>query len=183
MQKNQKNEQDNLENSLSKTKLKAIAEAEQAIGVKLIALPNSKLNSLNLPERLLDAVQEAKRITSNGALRRQRQYIGTLMREMDVAPILEQFEKWEGKNREQNAFFHSLERWRDRLIEDESALSELIQSHPQINSQQIRTLIRNARKEANENKPPKSRRELFKQLREILGDQQDGSIDEDTIEA
>jgi ribosome-associated protein len=157
---------------ISKTKLKAEADALQEIGVKLVALPNSKLIQLDLPERLVDAINEAKRITANGATRRQKQYIGSLMREIDVAPIVEQMEKWEGKNTAENAYFHNLERWRARLIEDEGALSEFIQQHPNVDSQQIRTLIRNARREASANKPPKSSRELFKLLREITGESQ-----------
>ncbi len=160
---------------ISKTKLKAEADAQQELGVKLVALPNSKLSQLDLPERLVDAIHEAKRITANGATRRQKQYIGSLMREIDIAPIVEQMEKWEGKNTAENAYFHNLERWRTRLIEDESVLAEFIQQYPNIDSQQIRTLIRNARREASLAKPPKSSRELFKLLREITSDVQDTS--------
>ena len=166
---------------ISKTKLKAEADALQEIGVKLIALPNSKLTQLELPERLVDAINEAKRITANGATRRQKQYIGSLMREIDVAPIVEQMEKWEGKNTAENAYFHNLERWRARLIEDEGALSEFIQQYPNVDSQQIRTLIRNARREDSANKPPKSSRELFKLLREITGESQSSNeVDEES---
>ena len=167
---------------ISKTKLKAEADALQEIGVKLVALPNSKLTQLDLPERLVDAINEAKRITANGATRRQKQYIGSLMREIDVAPIVEQMEKWEGKNTAENAYFHNLERWRARLIEDEGALSEFIQQYPNVDSQQIRTLIRNARREASANKPPKSSRDLFKLLREITADSQTGESSEDAYE-
>jgi ribosome-associated protein len=166
---------------ISKTKLKAEADALQEIGVKLVALPNSKLTQLDLPERLVDAINEAKRITANGATRRQKQYIGSLMREIDVAPIVEQMEKWEGKNTAENAYFHNLERWRACLIEDEGALSEFIQQYPHVDSQQIRTLIRNARREASANKPPKSSRELFKLLREITGESQSSNeVDEES---
>lgn len=167
---------------ISKTKLKAEADALQEIGVKLVALPNSKLAQLDLPERLVDAINESKRITANGATRRQKQYIGSLMREIDVAPIVEQMEKWEGKNTAENAYFHNIERWRARLIEDESALSEFIQQQPNVDSQQIRTLIRNARREASANKPPKSSRELFKLLREITAESQAGDSSEDTYQ-
>jgi ribosome-associated protein len=167
---------------ISKTKLKAEADALQDIGVKLVALPNSKLSQLDLPERLIDAIAEAKRITANGATRRQKQYIGSLMRDIDVAPIIEQMEKWEGKNTAENAYFHSLERWRTRLIEDEGALSDLIQEYPNIDSQQIRTLIRNARREASLAKPPKSSRELFKLLREVTTDAQDSDSSAETFE-
>ena len=163
---------------ISKTKLKAEADAQQELGVKLVALPNSKLVLLDLPERLLDAINESKRITANGATRRQKQYIGSLMREIDVAPIIEQMEKWEGKNTAENAYFHNLERWRTRLIEDESAFSEFINQHPNIDSQQVRTLIRNARREASLAKPPKSSRELFKLLREITSGGQDSSSED-----
>lgn len=164
---------------ISKTKLKAEADALQEIGVKLVALPNSKLAQLDLPERLVDAINEAKRITANGATRRQKQYIGSLMREIDVTPIVEQMEKWEGKNTAENAYFHHLERWRARLIDDEAALSEFIQQYPNVDSQQIRTLIRNARRESSANKPPKSSRELFKLLREITSETQDEQASDD----
>jgi ribosome-associated protein len=163
---------------ISKTKLKAEADAQQELGVKLVALPNSKLAQLDLPERLVDAINEAKRITANGATRRQKQYIGSLMRDIDVAPIIEQMEKWEGKNTAENAYFHNLERWRARLIEEEGALSEFMAQHPNVDSQQIRTLIRNARREASVAKPPKSSRELFKLLREITSDTQEASFED-----
>ncbi|ABE48853.1 MULTISPECIES: ribosome biogenesis factor YjgA [Methylobacillus] len=152
---------------VSKTKRKAEADALQAIGVTLTELPRDKLNKLDLPEALLDAVNEAKRITSNGALRRQMQYIGRLMRDIDTDPIVEQLQRWEGSHTEENARFHRLEQWRNRLIEDESALSEFISEFPNTEAQQVRNLIRNARREHAAGKPPKSSRELFKLLRSI----------------
>ena len=102
------------------------------------------------------------------------------MREIDVAPIVEQLEKWEGKNTAENAYFHNLERWRTRLIDDEKALSDFMAQYPNVDSQQIRTLIRNARKEASLNKPPKSSRDLFKLLREVTS-QGDDTGDETSL--
>jgi len=151
----------------SKTKLKAEADAQQALGVKLSALSKDKLNKLNLPEELLTAVLDTKKITANGAIRRHRQYLGRLMRDVDTAPIIEQLSRWEGKNTAENAYFHGLERWRDRLISEPNALSEFMALHPNTDSQQLRALIRNAQKEHLANKPPKSSREIFKLLREI----------------
>ncbi|HEY0842689.1 ribosome biogenesis factor YjgA [Methylotenera sp.] len=151
----------------SKTKLKAEADAQQALGVKLSALSKDKLNKLNLPEELLTAVLDTKKITANGAIRRHRQYLGRLMREVDTAPIIEQLSRWEGKNTAENAYFHGLERWRDRLISEPNALSEFMALNPNTDSQQLRALIRNAQKEHLANKPPKSSREIFKLLREI----------------
>lgn len=163
---------------VSKTQRKAEMDALQDIGVKLTKLPGDKLSKLDLPERLLDAVREARRITSNGALRRQHQYIGSLMREIETAPIIEQFQRWEGKNAEENAHFHQLERLRSRLLEDESGLAEFMRDHPHADSQQIRTLIRNHKREMQANKPPKSSRELFKLLREIVeNDRQSNTTD------
>jgi ribosome-associated protein len=151
---------------LSKTRRKAAMQELQALGEELIELSNAKLAQLDLPEALLDAVKQAKRITSNGATARQRQYIGRLMREIDTAPIADMLAKWKGTNQEENAHFHQLERLRTRLLEDDSALSEYLAAHPEVDSQQVRTLIRNARREATAGKPPKSSRELFKLLRE-----------------
>ncbi|HSI38053.1 MAG TPA: ribosome biogenesis factor YjgA [Methylotenera sp.] len=157
----------------SKTKLKAEADAQQALGVRLSELPKDKLEKLNLPEALHTAVLDTKKITANGAIRRHRQYLGRLMREIDTAPIVEQLARWDGKHTAENAYFHGLERWRDRLINDPNALSEFIALHPTTDSQQLRTLVRNAQKELAANKPPKSSREIFKLLREITeSDQQ-----------
>ncbi|HEY0906786.1 MAG TPA: ribosome biogenesis factor YjgA [Methylophilus sp.] len=158
-----------LEDSLpSKTRLKAEADAAQEIGRQLVALPKDKLKKLTLDEALLDAIAEAKRITANGAIRRQMQYIGRLMRETDLAPIVEQLQKWEGKHQEENARFHHMERWRSRLLEDSKAIEEFIQMFPAVDVQQMRTLIRNAQKEQAASKPPKSSRELFKMIRELM---------------
>ncbi len=157
----------NVEEPISKTQLKAEADAQQALGVRLTELPKDKLFKLDLPEAVISAVLETKKITANGAIRRHRQYLGRLMREIDNAPILEQLSRWDGKHTAENAYFHGLERWRDRLISDPNALSEFIALHPNTDSQQLRTLVRNAQKELAASKPPKSSREIFKLLREI----------------
>ena len=152
---------------ISKTRRKAEMDALQDLGVKLVALPKDKLAKLELPETLADAVKEAKRITSNGALRRQMQYLGRLMRDIDPTPIIDQLQRWEGKHSAETAHFHQIERWRERLLQEEGALSEFMQRYPGTDSQQLRTLIRNGRREHLENKPPKSSRGLFRLLREI----------------
>ncbi len=151
---------------LSKTQLKALADAQQALGVRLFALNQDKLLKLKLPEALIEAVMDAKKITANGAIKRHKQFIGKLMREVDPAPIEAQLAIWDGKNNVQNARFHGMERWRDRLLSnDDQALSEFLTQYPSADRQQMRTLVRNARKEAENNKPPKSSRELFKLIR------------------
>jgi ribosome-associated protein len=151
----------------SKTKLKAEADAAQEIGRQLLELPKDRLKKLQLDEALSDAIAEAKRLTANGAIRRQLQYIGRLMRDIDLAPIVEQLQKWEGKHVEENARFHQMERWRTRLIEDAKAVEAFLVEYPHTDVQHMRTLIRNAQKELAANKPPKSSRELFKMIRDL----------------
>lgn len=155
----------------SKTKLKAEADILQVLGVRLCALSKDKLRKLNLPEALEDAVLASKKITANGAMRRHRQFLGKLMRDIDPQPIEEQFARWDGKNNEENAHFHALERWRDRLIEDAGTLSDFLTTYPDADRQQLRTLIRNSQKEVSANKPPKSSRDLFKLIRLIAENQ------------
>lgn len=152
---------------VSKTRRKAAMQDLQSLGEELIVLNKARLAQLNLPDSLLEAVKEAQRITSNGAIARQKQYIGRLMREVDTAPIADQLARWKGAHQEENAHFHRLEKLRERLLQDDAALSDFLRDHPEADSQQVRTLIRNARKEADAGKPPKSSRELFKLLREL----------------
>jgi ribosome-associated protein len=163
----------------SKTKLKAEADAQQALGVRLTELPKDRLLKLNLPEDVVTAILDTKKITANGAIRRHRQYLGRLMREIDTAPITEQLARWEGKHTAENAYFHGLERWRDRLINDANALSEFMALHPATDSQQLRALIRNAQKEQAADKPPKSSREIFRLLREITSPENKDESGED----
>ncbi|WP_448505562.1 ribosome biogenesis factor YjgA [Immundisolibacter sp.] len=153
---------------ISRSQRKREVEALQEIGERLVTLNASRLGQLDIPDKLREAVREAKRLTANGAIRRQKQYIGKLMRNVDPAPILAKFSEWDGKSREQAAKFHELERWRDRLLADDKAISELVLAHPRADVQRLRTLIRNAHKEQAAGRPPKSSRELFKELRQLM---------------
>ncbi|HAN55317.1 MAG: ribosome biogenesis factor YjgA [Pseudomonadota bacterium] len=162
---------------ISKSEIKRQMIALQKLGEELVALPDSKLDKLELPEILRDAINAAKRITAHGGLRRQLQYIGRLMRITDAAPIAEQLSAWRGDNAEVNAVFHRMEHLRTRLLEDDNALTEFISAHPQADAQQLRNLIRNARREAAASQPPKSSRALFKLIREILSGGDDAPDD------
>ena len=168
--------------TISKTKLKAEADAQQAVGKKLIILSKEKLLKLDLPETLFDAVMEAKRLTANGAIRRQLQYLGRLMRDVDSTRIEDQLLAWDGKNVQENARFHTMERWRTRLISDPSALQEFLTQFPLADIQQFRTLIRNAQREELALKAPKSSRELFKLIRELSETGVSTSLDNDNSE-
>lgn len=152
----------------SKTKIKKQMHDLQKIGEQLAALNKDQLNELDLPENLRDAINEVKRITKFGAISRQMQYIGRLMRDVDPAPIVAKMEVWNGTSRQHIAWLHQVESWRDRLLAEPDALTELLADHPQADAQRLRTLIRNALKEKELNKPPKSFRELFQVLRDII---------------
>ena len=153
---------------ISKTQRKREMQALQNLGEELVALSPDKLAGLDLPARLLDAVLEAKRISKFGALRRQMQYLGRLMRDADADVIRSQLDAWKGTSVAETARLHAIERWRTRLIGDELALGELLDQFPRADAQRLRSLIRNVKREAAAGKPPKSFRELFQELREII---------------
>ena len=157
----------------SKTQRKREVESLQDMGKELVELSKDTLLKLDLPEDLLGAVLEAKRITSHGAIRRQMQYIGKVMRGVDADIIAGQLAALRGESDTAKAEFHALERWRERLISDESAVTEWLGRHPGTDAQKLRQLVRNARKEAELGKPPKSSRELFRLLRETRSEQAD----------
>ncbi len=139
----------------------------QALGVALLRLNERELESITLPEELRRAVLEAKRIKSHEAKRRQLQYIGRLMREVDAAPLRAKLEAIEGSSAQATAHHRRLEAWRERLLDDDEALTAFAAEHPGADMQVLRTLIRNARKEAASGKPPRAYRELFRVLKQI----------------
>ena len=139
----------------------------QALGVALVALPEGMLQAMALDSRLLDAVLEAKRITAHEGKRRQIQYIGRLMRDVDPAPIRARIAELEGSSAQATARHRRLEGWRERLIADDEALTAFAAEHPRADLQALRALIRNARKEASLGKPPHAFRELFRVLKEF----------------
>ena len=154
----------------SKTKIKKQMHELRDLGKELTELGKDQIAQLDIPENLRDAIREIKNIKKFGAQRRQMQYIGKLMREVDTAPILAKLDAWKGKSQHHIAYMHQLERWRDRLMENDSALTDLLAAHPQADAQHLRSLIRNAQKEMAAGKPPKNYREIFQVLREIISE-------------
>jgi ribosome-associated protein len=152
----------------SKTKIKKQMHELRDLGKELTELGKDQLAQLDIPESLRDAIREMKNINKFGAQRRQIQYIGKLMREIDPAPILAKLDVWKGRSQQHIAYTHQLERWRDRLMESDAALTELLAAHPQADAQRLRSLIRNAQKEMEAGKAPKNYREIYQVLREII---------------
>ena len=154
------------EEIVSKTKRKQEMHALQALGVALVALPDAQVRAMGLPGPLELAIFEAKRIRSHEARRRQMQYIGRLMRDADAEPIRARLAEIEGHSAQGIAHHRRLEAWRERLLADDQALTEFAAEHPGADLQALRALLRNARKEAKEGKPPRAFREVFRFLKE-----------------
>jgi ribosome-associated protein len=153
----------------SKSQRKRDAKELQRLGVELVALPDDELGALPLGESLLDAILLARRITSHGALLRQHQFIGKLMRKHDVEAIRAALAARELEKVELARSFHRLELWRDRLIEEgESALAALVALHPALDAGALRALASSARGERAASLPPRAARELFRVLRAAL---------------
>ena len=154
------------EELVSKTQIKNEMNERQALGMQLTKLAPDTLKKIGLSEELLEAVLFYKKITANGALKRQAQFIGRLMRNTDPEPIQAYLNKLKGDNAEHNAAMQRLELLRERLVESDDALTELISNKPELPISELRTLIRNARREKEQNKPPKAYRELFQLLKQ-----------------
>jgi len=152
----------------SKTKIKKQMHDLQDLGEELVELSKDQLAKLDLPDTLFLAIREMSRINKFGARRRQMQYIGKLMRDVDIEPINAKLDTWKGISQPHIGYMHQVERWRERLLANDAALTELRDEYPDTDVQRLRTLIRNAQKEREAGKPGKNYREIFQLLREIL---------------
>ncbi|MCU0950673.1 MAG: DUF615 domain-containing protein [Burkholderiaceae bacterium] len=152
----------------SKTQRKKEMTALQLLGTRLTRLNSEQLQRLPLPERLREAIEAAQKITAHEARRRQMQYIGKLMRLVEPEPIERALDDLTGDSRAAVALMHRCERWRDRLLDDDSALTELLKESPGADTQALRAMIRAARRERDNALPPRHARELYRWLHEQL---------------
>jgi len=160
------------EESKSKTQLKREMLKLQEYGARLVDLSPDQLCKIDMPEKLLQAVLDAKRMKKHGAKSRQIHYIGTIMRDIDPEPIINVLDQSEEHKREEAIAFKSIELLRERLIEgDNSAFDEIAGLYPQLDRQHVNQLIRNARQEKAKSKPPKSARVLFRYLMALSEEQ------------
>lgn len=151
----------------SKSQKKRDMQALQELGEALVDLPKDRLAKLELPDSLRVAVQEAQRMPRrNEAFRRQMQYVGRLMRNVEPAPIQAAIDAMKRTTHAEVAHMHRLERLRDALIEDEKALTQIAEEFPGIEIQRLRQMRKNAIKEHELKKPPRAYREIFKMLRD-----------------
>jgi ribosome-associated protein len=152
-----------------------------ALGEKLVALSEAQLAKLPIPEELLPHIRDAKRITSHVAHKRQLAFLAKQMRREDdeaLDAIRDALEVGGDAARRETAALHRVETWRERLLDDgDAALAELLAEYPAADRQHLRQLVRNAIDERNRNKPPHAFRELFRELRELLLQAEDGDED------
>ena len=135
----------------SKTDLKRESTELQKLAEQLMGLPVSTVHGLALGEKLQDALDAARRIVDFEGRRRQMQYLGKLMRLADASTLLvvrAALDQQRGGSAEQAALLHQSEQWRERLIADDASLAQWLGAHPQEDAQQLRALIRQARKDA-----------------------------------
>lgn len=161
-------QQTQTEEWISKTAKKKEMNELQHLGMALTRLSDNTLKKISLPEDLFQAIRDYKKITSHGALKRQSQYIGRLMRDIDCEPIRQFLDQIKGENQAYNAFLQRIEQMRIRLLENDQALTDFITHYPHADIATLRTLIRNTRKEQQLNKPPKYFRALYQQLKIIM---------------
>ena len=164
----------------SKSQLKREMTALQELGTALVELPKDALKRMPMTEDLADAVHEARRITDHEGKRRQLQYVGRMMRglrEDEVAALRTALEEHRGVNKAATARLHWIERTREKLLGSDDALTEFIRQHPAADPQEGRTLIRNARREQEQARPPKYFRELFQWIKDVSSQGADDPLD------
>ena len=169
----------------SKTDLKRESAELQKLGEDLLALRPDAMSQLiaqeHVPEALYEALREAKKITNFEGKRRQMQFVGKLMRQLDeaqVQAIREALDVQHNGSAEETLSLHMAEQWRDRLLQDDAALAQWLNAHPETDSQQLRALVRQARKDGLPHKTAvsqgqfprrgKAYRDLFKLVRDQL---------------
>ncbi len=164
----------------TRTDLKRASTELQKLGEDLLTLRTDLMARLDLSEKLVDAVAEAKRITNFEGKRRQMQYIGKLMRGLDdeqLNAVRAALNEQLNGSAEDNLRLHQAESWRDRMVADDEAVGEWIAQFPGTDTQQLRSLVRQARKDAVPEKPGealrhgKAYREIFQLLREQLAEE------------
>ena len=156
----------------SKSSLKRESEGLQMVAAELADLSSAQLSEMGLPEKLTNAIAEAAGMPPKGARKRQLKYIAALLRDMDAEPVKEKLAKLKNQSVHSAREHHKIERWRDRLLsEDNQALTELLEEVPQADRQELRQLIRNAKKEIEMDKPHRFYRQLFRYLKELFGHQ------------
>ena len=166
----------------SKSALKRQMHDLQALGQELSELPESRVDKLDLPEALRDALAEYRRTRSHEGRRRQLQFVGKLMRQADEASIREAVAAYKLGSAKETLALHEAERWREELLADDDAVTRWLSRFPETDAQQLRSLVRAARKDAKAEAPEQRRgrsyRELFQLVKSALAVGSSASADD-----
>jgi ribosome-associated protein len=152
----------------SKSARKREYQAVQELGEKLIDLKESELDSLTLPEELRTAVSAAKRMKSHGALRRQKQLIGKLMRQTDADQIRADLHRFGASERSAKQLFASAEQWRDRLVAEDSHAWDAFITETGSDDATLQQLLAELTATVNERREKFLRKEIFRRIHAIL---------------
>lgn len=169
-----KNISENEDEFISNSQLKRDAQVLTDLGTKLLELSLEQLRKFNLPDNLLDALKVAKNIKKHGALKRQKLYIGKILRSVDAKPIEAQFEMLLSPHKEDVKQFHDVEKWRDAIIEDANKINEFLAQHPTAQRQSLSKIQRDA-VNTNSQISSRAKRKLFLYIKEFVFIQTDVS--------
>jgi len=148
----------------SKSELKRQMHALQALGKQLVELNRDQFARIELPDDLREAVEFAHRVTGREAYRRHMQYLGKLMRKVDGDAVRSALALVTGESRAAVSLMHRTETWRNRLLDDDQALTAFVAEYPQADVQWLRASIRAGRRERDSQQAPKHARELYRRL-------------------
>ena len=169
-EKNRTPKKEDLDEGPSKSELKRLMTERQKLAEVLAALSSDALKTIPMDEAIKASIAETNKIKSFEAIRRHKQYLGKLMRFLDeeeLDAIQKRLDAIQGVSKAETAKLHHLESYRDRLIANDETFTKMIEQYPDMDIQNMRTLIRNARKEKEANKPPKAFREIFRVLKDM----------------
>lgn len=157
----------------SRSQKKRESSAVQSIGVTLTTLAESELRAMGAPETLIAAIADWKNFSRHEAKRRQMQYIGKLMRELNILELQDKLAEHLAPSREETHTLHAVEKLRDLIVnakdvELEKKLAALVAAHPRLALPQLRHLALATREERTKKRPPKAYRELFRYLKQAL---------------
>ena len=156
------------DSTISKTELKKDSKKIQAFGRKISELTINNIELFKFPSNIYEATIDLKNLKSNSAKKRQVQYLGKLLREIDLANaflVMKQLKVTSQKEIQRN---HIIEGWRDKLLNNNDSLTEFFDEYPKVHRQSVRQTISNAQKEKKDSKPPKYSRQLFKLIKDII---------------
>lgn len=154
---------------VSKTQRKQECDEMLELGEKMITLSKNDLADIEMDDELRRAIEEAQRIKSNVALKRQKHYIAKVIRNLEDDSLAPQLNRILHKHDIHSAEFKRMEKWRDSIIEEgDRGINAFIEAYPQADRHHLRQLLRNAIKEKKNNKPPAAFRQIFKYIREVV---------------